>query len=80
MDEGGLLSGVQEHLPVDPQGRSYSQPIARAVVGFVGDGDKLFQAVARQIGAFGQVLTNKPVGVLIAATLPWAMRIAKVNG
>lgn len=80
MDEGGLWSGVQEQLPVDRQGRSYSQSFAGAVVDFIGDGVQLFLAVARQIGAFGQVLANQPVGVLIAATLPWAVRIAKVHG
>lgn len=80
MDEGGLLRGVQEQLPVDRQGGSYSQSLARAVVNFIGDGVQLFLAVVRQIGAFGQVLANQTVRVLIAATLPWTVRIAKVHG
>lgn len=79
MDEGRLLRGVQEQLQVDRQGRSYSQPLARAVVDFVGDGVQLFLAVVRQIGAFGQVLANQTICVLIAATLPWAVRIAKLH-
>lgn len=80
MNEGGFLRGVQEQLPVDRQGRSYSQPLARAAVDFVGDGVQLFLAVVRLIGTFGQVLPNQAVGVLIADTLPWAVRIAKVHG
>ncbi len=36
--------------------------------------------MVRQIGAFGQVLANQAVGVFIAATLPWAVGIAKVHG
>lgn len=46
----------------------------------IGDGVKLFVTVVRRIGAFGQVLANQAIGVLVAATLPWAVRIAKVHG
>ena len=52
MDEDGLLRGVQEQLPVDRQGRSYSQPLARAVVDFIGDGIQLLLAVVRHFGVF----------------------------
>ena len=47
MDEGGWLRGVQEQLPVNRQGRSYSQSFAGAVVDFIGNGVQLFLAVAR---------------------------------
>ena len=60
MNEGGLLRGVHEKLPVDRQERSYSQPLVRAVVVFVGDGVQLFLAVVRQIGAFGQYWRTRP--------------------
>ena len=80
MDEGGWLGGVQEQLPVNRQGRSYSQSFAGAVVDFIGDGVQLLLAVARQVGAFGQVLAHQAVGVLVAASLPWAVRVAKVHG
>lgn len=52
MDEGGWLRGAQEQHPVDHQGRSYSQPFARSVVDFIGNGAQLLLAVARQVGAF----------------------------
>ncbi len=40
----------------------------------------MFLAVVRQIGAFGQVLAHQAVCVLVAASLPWAVRIAQVHG
>ena len=35
--------------------------------------------VARQIHTLGQVLSKQSIRVLVAAALPWALRIAKVN-
>lgn len=57
-----------------------SQPLARAVVDFIDDAVQLFVAVIRQIGAFGQVLEHQAIGILVAASLPWVVRIAKVHG
>ncbi len=36
-------------------------------------------AVAREVGAFGQILAKQPVGVLVAAALPGAAGIAEVD-
>lgn len=75
-----MVERSSRETPVDRQGRSYSQSFAGAVVDFIGNGIQLFLAVARQINAFGQVLAHQPVGVLVAASLPWAVWIAKVHG
>lgn len=80
MDEGGLWSGTQEQLPVDRQGRSFSQSFVGVVIDFIGDGVQFFLTVALQVGAFGQVLAKQAVGVLVAASLPWTVRIIKVHG
>ena len=42
-------------------------------------GGDLLGAVRTQIGAFREVLTQQSVGVLVGATLPWAVRIAEVD-
>ena len=42
-------------------------------------GGNLLGAVHAEIGAFGQVLAQQPVGVLVGAALPRAVRIAKVD-
>src|SRR6476620_5461086 len=36
-------------------------------------------AVHAEVGAFGKVLAQQPIGVLVAAALPWAVRIAEVD-
>lgn len=55
MDVGGFLSAVQEQPLVDPQGKSYSQHLARPVVDFVVDGVQLFLAVAHSMGCSSKV-------------------------
>jgi hypothetical protein len=35
--------------------------------------------VCAQVGAFGEVLPQQPVGVLVRAALPWTVRIAEDN-
>src|SRR5271170_1487049 len=42
-------------------------------------GGNLLGAVRAEIGAFGEVLAQQPVGVLVGAALPWAVRIAEVD-
>src|SRR6516165_9733543 len=32
-----------------------------------------------EIGAFWKILAQQPVGVLVGAALPWAVRIAEIN-
>ena len=32
-----------------------------------------------EVGAFREVLSQKTVGVLISATLPWAVQVAEVD-
>lgn len=44
-----------------------------------GDLVKLTLAVHAQVRAFWQVLPDQAIDVLIASTLPWAVRVGKVN-
>ena len=32
-----------------------------------------------EVGAFGEVLTEETVGVLVGSTLPWTLRVAEVD-
>src|SRR6478735_9213086 len=36
-------------------------------------------AVHAEVGAFGKVLAQQPIGILVGAALPWAVRIAEVD-
>ena len=40
---------------------------------------EVFGAVLAKVGAFGEVLPEKTVGVLVGAALPWASGVAEVN-
>ena len=44
-----------------------------------GYGLKIIGAVCAEIGALWKVLAQQPVGVLVGAALPWAVRIAEVD-
>ena len=56
-----------------------SERLARAAVERVGDGGQVVGAVAREVGALGEVLPEQPVGVLVGAALPGALRVAEVH-
>jgi hypothetical protein len=55
------------------------QGLSGALVKLACDSAEFGLAKTRYISAFGKILAQKPVGVLIAATLPWRLRIAKVD-
>src|SRR6266545_4194518 len=44
-----------------------------------GDGGEILGAVPGEVGALGEVLAQQPVGVLVAAALPWAAWLAEVD-
>ena len=44
-----------------------------------GDGVELVGRPAGQVGALGEVLAQEPVGVLVRAALPWAVRVGEVD-
>ena len=75
-----LSDGLLHHLPHHFDGASEVEPFAWAHVQLQGDGIQFFLAVFRQVGAFGQVLANQAIDVLVAGALPRAMRVAKVDG
>src|SRR5215211_1118072 len=56
-----------------------SERLARPAVECVGDGGQIAGAVAGEIGALGEVLPEQPVGVLVGAALPGALRVAEVH-
>ncbi len=64
-------------LRIDFQGRGKVETFARARVQPMGNGVQLTLGVARQVRALGQVLAQQPIGVLIGAALPRAVRIGK---
>lgn len=44
-----------------------------------GAAGEVLSGVHRQVGAFGQVLAQQPVGVLVGAALPGLVRVAGVD-
>ena len=57
-----------------------SRGFVEAVVEFCGDVVEVGLGVVRDLGALREVLTQQPVGVLVAAALPGAARVAEVDG
>src|SRR6185312_7729154 len=53
--------------------------LTRPAVQRRGHGGKSFRAVHAQVSALGEVLPQQPVGVLVRAALPGAVRIAEVD-
>jgi len=64
-----VLWVINEQLTVYRQGASYAQAFSGSHIDFVGNEIELLLAVARQIGALGQVLADQAVGVCIGAAL-----------
>ena len=53
--------------------------LSGAAVELGGDLVQFGLGVDGEVGAFGQVLAQQPVGVLVAAALPRAVRIAEID-
>ena len=53
--------------------------LAWPVVEFGGDRVEVVLAVSGEVGAFGEVLPEQPVGVLVGAALPGRVRVAEVD-
>src|SRR5215217_157277 len=76
----GFASGCRDEVLVEDFGRGPpSQRLSRPTVERVGDGGEILGAVSREVGAFGEVLPEQPVGVLVGAALPRALRVAEVD-
>ena len=58
---------------------SPAERLARPAVEGNRHGCKVVGAVHAEVGALREVLAQQPVGVLIRAALPWAVRIAEVD-
>ena len=56
-----------------------AEGFARPCVEGVGDGLEVLLGPAGQVGAFGEVLAQQPVGVLVGASLPGAVGVAEVD-
>ena len=44
-----------------------------------GDSVQVVPGVSAEVGAFGEVLTEETVGVLVGPTLPWCLGVAEVD-
>ena len=64
-------------LRIDFQGRRKVETFSWACVQAMGDGVQFALGVARQVRAFGQVLAQQPIRVLVGAALPRAVGIGK---
>ena len=53
--------------------------LAGPVVERGGDCFDLFCIPPGQVGAFGEVLAQEPVGVFVRAALPWTVRVGEVD-
>ena len=69
--EPGVLRSLRWVAPVER--------LPRSPVEFRGDGVEVGLGVDGQVGALGDVLADQPVGVLVAAPLPRAVRVAEVH-
>src|SRR3954465_858931 len=56
-----------------------AQRFAWSTVELLGDVLEVGGTVHREVAAFGEVLAEQPVGVLVAAALPGAGRVAEVD-
>ena len=52
---------------------------AGSTVECCGDSVQVVPGVSAEIGAFGEVLAEETVGVLVGATLPWTLGVAEVD-
>src|SRR5215212_5541498 len=59
--------------------RSPAKGLARSGIERRGHGREVVRAVHAQVGALREVLPQQPVGVLVGAALPGAVRVAKVD-
>lgn len=59
--------------------RSPVQRLARSAIECCGNGSKGIGAMCAEIGAFGKVLAQQPIGILVGAALPRTLRVAEVD-
>ena len=59
--------------------REVVQCLSWSLIEFSGDGVEAFLAVDGEVGSFGEGMAQEPVGVLIGAPLPGAVRVAEVD-
>ena len=72
-----MIRGHQ--LGHDLDGALEAEALTRPNVQFVGNSIQLLLAVYRQIRAFGKVLADQSVDVLVAAALPGAVRVTELD-
>ena len=68
---------MMAQLRIDLQGCRKVQTFAGTRIQPMGNGIQLTLDIARQVRAFGQILTQQPVSVLIGPALPRAVRIGE---
>src|SRR5262245_39122107 len=76
---GGEFNRSVQHQ-LQSIGRGFEgQGLSRALIEPQSNGVEVGLGEAREIGSSREVLSQQPVGVLVAATLPWTARITEVN-
>ena len=68
---------MRAEFRIDFQGRREVQTFSGARIQPMGNGVQLSLGIAGQVCPFGQVLAQQPIGILIGAALPGAVRIGK---
>ena len=56
-----------------------AEGLAGSVVDLVGDADEVVDRDGAEVGAFGEVVPQEAVGVLVGAALPWGVGVAEVD-
>ena len=72
-----MQRAMMAQLRVDFQGRGKVETFPRARVQPIGNGVQLTLDIAPQVGAFGQVLAQQAIRMLVSAALPGTVRITK---
>src|SRR5215204_1300441 len=84
-----ILSGEVRSLEVNPSAQQWGEFIggggvveglSGSGVEALGDGVEVGLGELGQGGAFGEVLAQQPIGVLVRAALPGAVRVGEVDG
>ncbi len=79
----GLVTSLRRHLSqlqhfiVDLKRGSKPMNFSRSIVHLPRNRIQVILGESRQVGALWEVLTEKPVGVLIRTSLPGAVRVCK---
>lgn len=76
---GSALSAGAEGSVVDLEGSAEAKAAARAVVEVSGDVSALLLSKVSEVGAFGEILAEETIGILVGAAFPSVVRVGEVE-